>query len=103
MVNYAEARELMIENVEHPIHILGVEAQGLVFCFWGLILMLSVNPLLAPFGALGVAVVSRFFFSQAQRGRPVTYRPIIWRRSFLKRLFPSIEGLIITKDFYSGS
>jgi len=34
MVDYSNARILRIENVDLPIHILGVEAPAMLGCFW---------------------------------------------------------------------
>lgn len=107
MVHYESARALKIENVEHSIHILGVQAQALVGCFWAFLAMLTVSPIAAPFGALLAALIARFFFYQEQQGRPLTFsRGFLGRIdqvSLLKAAFPSVVGVIVSKGEYCGS
>lgn len=106
MVDYSDARILYIENVDHPIHILGVEAPALLGCFWCFLATLIVNPILAPFGAIVFGVIARKFFQEDQKGRPLTYS-----KGFLKVyqvlpilgiIFPTLEVICLEERIYRG-
>ena len=107
MVNYTNAIDIHIENVEHPIHILGVQPQAMIACFWAFLVTLTIFPLFAPFGAFIIALISRFLFFKELSGRPLTFSHyalnIIRRFPSIKSLLPSTNGLIIFKGFYYGS
>jgi hypothetical protein len=107
MVHYTNARILTVENVEHPIHILGVQAQAMVGCFWAFLAMLAINPIFAPVGALIAGFIARYFFINEIKGRPLTFGcfflNLYKKASFLKGLFPSLNGIILSKGVYSGS
>jgi hypothetical protein len=96
MVSYSGARALIIENVEHPIHILGVQAQAIVGCFWGFIAIMAINPLFAPMGALTFAVLSRLLFIKEQAGFPLKYERKL-TLFFSKRPFSLITLLTPTE------
>lgn len=107
MVNYSNATDIHIENVEHPIHILGVQPQAMIACFWAFLVTLTIFPLFAPFGAFIIALISRVLFLKELSGRPFTFSHyvlnIIKRFPSLKSLLPSTSGLIIFNGVYYGS
>lgn len=107
MVNYNSAVNIHIENVEHPIHILGVQPQALIACFWAFLVTLAIFPLFAPFGALLIAFCSRVLFFKEQSGRPLTFNHFILNtiKKFpnLKSILPSTNGLILFDGVYYGS
>ncbi len=106
MVDYIDARILRIENVDIPIHILGVEAPAMLGCFWMFLATLVVNPIIAPFSALGFAFLARYFFSFDQKGIPLTYSPqfqdLASKSILVGMVFPSLLAVCLSKGEYRG-
>ncbi|MGE3610702.1 MAG: hypothetical protein AB7I27_14010 [Bacteriovoracaceae bacterium] len=106
MVDYSNARILRIENVDLPIHILGVEAPAMLGCFWIFLGTLVINPIVAPFSALGFAFIARYFFSFDQKGLPLTYslqfQELAKRTKLTGMIFPSIQHVCLSKEEYRG-
>lgn len=107
MVNYSTARPIIIENVEHSIHILGVQAQAMIGCFWAFLIMLTFSPLFAPLGAILAGVVARLFFVKEQEGRPITFEKyvlnLLKKFPLIRNVFPSLSGIILSNGVYHGS
>ena len=106
MVDYSNARILRVENVDYPIHILGVEAPALLGCFWCFMATLVINPIVAPFTAIVFGVIARQFFIEDQKGKPLTYTSnflFAYRKiSIMKYVFPSLEAITLSEEVYRG-
>jgi hypothetical protein len=106
MVDYSNARILKVENVDLPIHILGVEAPAMLGCFWMFLATLVVNPIIAPFSALGFAFIARHFFKYDQMGTPLTYfyqfQELSKKTDLVKMIFPSMVPICLSKGVYRG-
>lgn len=106
MVDYRDGDKLFIEEVDHSIHILGVQAQAVVSIFWGFLAALAINPIFAPFGALIFCFIARFFFTKEELGIPYPYNQsflqIIKKYPVLKFFFPTLTGIVIGEEVYRG-
>lgn len=106
MVDYSDARILRVENVDYPIHILGVEAPALLGCFWCFMATLIANPIVAPFTAITFGALARQFFIEDQKGLPITYSKsfiFAYRKlPALKYVFPTLEAITLSEEVYRG-
>lgn len=102
MVDYGNARTLEIENVEYPIHILGVEGPAMMMCFWAFMIGIMFNPLFAPFISLTMAFVARKFFEADQKGLPITYAPMFQSLALAVPQIGSIFSTLDSVKIYKG-
>ena len=73
----AEPRE-PVENVNHPIHIMGIKLGHFPYVFWSLIIPLIIaGPLFAFLMAFIVISISRYVFKSEQQGLPFLFCPKI--------------------------
>lgn len=96
MVDYSGEIRESIENVNNPIHIMGIKLGHFPYVFWSLIIPLI---LAGPFWGFMVAFIvigiSRHFFKAEQQGSPLLYSPRI--RSLLAKLPPIIRRTLFSE------
>lgn len=107
MVHYKKSEFFEIEDVDIPIHILGVQPQAAVYCFCSLIMTLLVSIPMAPFSAILVALISRQFFQKEMAGRPLIYHQwilkVFSKYPFLLKAYTGLQNIKDNQEKYHGS
>lgn len=107
MVYYSDVRKIPIENLQHEIHILGVQPSGILLGFATLIIVFMIFPPVAPLSLIFTGGINRILFQKEQSGLPVTFEKrflrFIKKYPFLSLLFPSTEGIILSNESYHGN